>query len=58
METGDSNGSSKKKKIQLGFIDGTLFPPAVSSNDFPQWMHYNNMVKSWLLNSISKDLVS
>jgi len=49
---------AKKKKIQLGFIDGTLFPPAVSSNDFPQWMHYNNMVKSWLLNSISKDLVS
>jgi hypothetical protein len=43
-------------KNKLGFIDGTISQPATSSEDFQQWSRCNNMVKSWLLNSISTDI--
>jgi hypothetical protein len=43
-------------KNKLRFIDGTITPPANSSKDFPQWSRCNNMVRSWLLNSISTDI--
>nr|XP_016459804.1 PREDICTED: uncharacterized protein LOC107783349 [Nicotiana tabacum] len=41
---------------KLGFIDGTYSVPDVSSTDFKQWNHCNNMVISWILNSLSKDI--
>jgi hypothetical protein len=43
-------------KNKLGFIDGTISQPETSSEDFLQWNRCNNMVKSWLLNSISHDI--
>lgn len=45
-----------KAKIKLGFIDSTLSPSAISSNDFSQRNRCNNMVKTWLLNSVSKEI--
>lgn len=46
--------SAKKK---LGFIDGTIPKPDDSSSaELQQWIRCNNMVKSWLLNSISKEI--
>ena len=43
-------------KNKLGFIDGTISQPETSIEDFSQWSRCNNMVKSWLLNSISHDI--
>jgi hypothetical protein len=43
-------------KNKLGFTDGTISQPKTSSEDFSQWSRCNNMVKSWLLNSISHDI--
>jgi hypothetical protein len=43
-------------KNKLRFIDKTISQPITSSEDFQQWSCYNNMVKSWLLNSISTDV--
>lgn len=45
-----------KAKNKLGFIDSTLSPSAISSNDFSQRNRCNNMVKTWLLNSVSKEI--
>jgi hypothetical protein len=47
---------SFSSKNKLGFIDETISQPKNSSEDFSQWNHCNNMVKSWLLNSISHDI--
>nr|XP_009631844.1 uncharacterized protein LOC104121529 [Nicotiana tomentosiformis] len=43
-------------KNKLGFIDRTYSELDSSSTDFKQWNHYNDMVISWLLNSLSKDI--
>jgi hypothetical protein len=43
-------------KSKLEFIDSKNPSPADSAKEFPQWSCYNNMVKSWLLNSISKEI--
>ena len=43
-------------KNKIGFIDGTI--PRATQVDilFNAWNHYNNMVTSWIINSISKDI--
>ena len=44
-------------KNKLGFIDGLI--PKSTSNDLsllPTWIHYNNMVISWILNLVSKEI--
>lgn len=43
-------------KNKLGFIDGSCKVPGSDSPDFKLWDRCNNMVTSWLLNSLSKDI--
>ncbi|XP_075101952.1 uncharacterized protein LOC142177370 [Nicotiana tabacum] len=43
-------------KNKLGFIDGTCIEPKLDSADYPLWSRANDMVTSWLLNSLSKDI--
>nr|XP_016455842.1 PREDICTED: uncharacterized protein LOC107779857 [Nicotiana tabacum] len=43
-------------KNKLGFIDGTYSEPDASSTDFKQWNRCNDMVISWILNYLSKDI--
>ncbi|XP_019238637.1 PREDICTED: uncharacterized protein LOC109218721 [Nicotiana attenuata] len=43
-------------KNKLGFIDGTCPAPTIISNEYQPWTRCNNMVTSWLLNSLSKDI--
>nr|XP_009786202.1 PREDICTED: uncharacterized protein LOC104234346 [Nicotiana sylvestris] len=45
---------SAKYKIQL--IDGTLIEPTPNSPLYPHWQCCNNMVKAWIINSLSKDI--
>lgn len=43
-------------KNKIGMIDGTLVKPEVSSPLYAFWHRCNDMVLSWLLNSISSDI--
>lgn len=43
-------------KNKLGFVDGSIFPPDETDPLFPTWQRCNDMVLSWLLNSISPNL--
>ncbi|XP_060195110.1 uncharacterized protein LOC132624330 [Lycium barbarum] len=43
-------------KNKLGFINGKCVEPEATAKDFPQWSRCNDMVTSWLLNSLSKDI--
>ncbi|XP_019244321.1 PREDICTED: uncharacterized protein LOC109224189 [Nicotiana attenuata] len=45
--------SAKKK---LGFINGACKTPVLDSTDFEQWSCVNDMVTSWILNALSKDI--
>ncbi|EPS71134.1 hypothetical protein M569_03628, partial [Genlisea aurea] len=44
-------------KNKLGMIDGDLPKPEQNHPTFSQWVRTDYMIISWLLNSISKDLV-
>lgn len=43
--------------VKLGFINGQIKVPAENSAQFEQWKRVDCMVISWILNSISKDIV-
>ena len=44
-------------KNKLGFIDGSISKPAGNDpNLLSSWIRNNNIVISWILNSISKDI--
>ncbi|XP_070040888.1 uncharacterized protein [Nicotiana tomentosiformis] len=43
-------------KNKVGFINGTVAPPPVTSKDYQPWLRCNDMVTSWLLNSLSKEI--
>ncbi|KAH0696502.1 hypothetical protein KY290_013873 [Solanum tuberosum] len=43
-------------KRKLGFINGTCQAPASDASDSSQWNCCNDMVTSWLLNSLSKEI--
>ncbi|XP_060182912.1 uncharacterized protein LOC132612848 [Lycium barbarum] len=43
-------------KNKIGFIDGTCKEPAIDSIDHKLWNRCNDMVLSWLLNSLSKEI--
>lgn len=45
---------SKKK---LGFIDGRCKKPREDEANYDQWLKADCMVRSWILNSIAKDIV-
>ncbi|KAL0366821.1 UNVERIFIED_CONTAM: Retrovirus-related Pol polyprotein from transposon RE1 [Sesamum radiatum] len=44
-------------KMKLGFIDGTSVKPNAGHPHFEQWIRVDSMVTTWILNSISKDIV-
>ncbi|KAL4566348.1 hypothetical protein LXL04_030462 [Taraxacum kok-saghyz] len=44
-------------KKKLGFIDGTEKRPDTEGNELTEWISNDCMVRSWLLNAISKDIV-
>ena len=43
-------------KNKLGFIDGSCVKPDASSNQFHQWQRCDDMVTSWILNSLTKEI--
>jgi hypothetical protein len=43
-------------KNKLGFIDGSLVKPNVESPEYFAWNRCNNMVLSWILNSVSQEI--
>ncbi|KAL5582148.1 hypothetical protein UlMin_014590 [Ulmus minor] len=50
----DSPGQILNK---LGFVDGSIAePPSTDANMFNSWIRNNNMVISWILNSVSKEI--
>ena len=47
---------SLSMKNKLGFITGELRRPPITSPQYRQWERCDNMVTSWILNSLSKDI--
>lgn len=43
--------------MKLGFIDGRCDKPTENASKIEQWIRVDCMVRSWLLNSIAKDIV-
>ena len=43
-------------KNKLGFIDGSCVKPTASSNQLHQWQRCDDMVTSWILNSLTKEI--
>ncbi|XP_022851410.1 uncharacterized protein LOC111373157 [Olea europaea var. sylvestris] len=61
--TGDNYASwSRSMKIalsvknKLGFINGSISRPAGNDDLLKSWMRNNNIVISWILNSVSKEI--
>ena len=50
---------SLNAKSKLGFIDGTTTMPSATTkpDDYASWKKCNDMVLSWILNSLTQDLV-
>ncbi|KAL0373882.1 UNVERIFIED_CONTAM: Retrovirus-related Pol polyprotein from transposon RE1 [Sesamum radiatum] len=46
-----------RAKMKLGFIDGKNPKPAENSEEYEQWVRADSLVISWILNTISKDIV-
>ena len=46
-----------KTKTKLGFVDGSCSKSAVTSHLYDHWIKCDNMVVSWLLNSMTTELV-
>ncbi|XP_075091479.1 uncharacterized protein LOC142171690 [Nicotiana tabacum] len=47
---------SLSARNKIGFIDGTIIKPSENSPQFRQWDRCNNMVISWLTNSLTPDI--
>ncbi|XLR13655.1 hypothetical protein S83_041593 [Arachis hypogaea] len=67
MLTGDNYPSWKRSmemalngKNKLGFVDGTILPPEEgASHSFKlHWHRLNDIVSTWILNSVSKEIAS
>ena len=43
-------------KNKLAFIDGSIVRIAESHHNFRIWSRCNSMVKSWILNTVSKQI--
>ena len=41
---------------KLGFIDGTILKPSLDHRDYGSWSRCNDMVATWLMNSVSKKI--
>ena len=44
-------------KNKMGFVDGTISRSKNDSSNLENWVHCDVMVKSWLKNSMSKELL-
>ena len=60
--TGDNYGSwsravtmALRAKNKLGFVDGS-FPIPKEKDDIPHWERCNDLVGSWILNSVSPEI--
>ncbi|KAF7840932.1 Retrovirus-related Pol polyprotein from transposon RE1 [Senna tora] len=52
------NSGAQITKNKLGFIDGTIVPPEDTlSEEFMKWSDADSLVLSWLLHSMTKDLM-
>ena len=49
---------SLSAKDKIGFITGSIKPPSSTYDSFPSWQQCNDVVISWLLNSIHPDIAS
>ena len=49
-------GGADLSKVKIGFIDGSCLMPDPTSQTYHQWIKVDNMVVSWLLNSIAPEL--
>ncbi|KAK3005883.1 hypothetical protein RJ639_017524 [Escallonia herrerae] len=45
-----------QSKNKAGFVDGLIAKPDVHSRDFQSWTQCNAVVKSWIVNSLSREL--
>lgn len=45
-----------KAKNKMGFINGVIIQPIDSDPLYQAWERCNNMILSWILNSVSKDI--
>lgn len=45
-----------ESKNKVAFLDGIITQPDADDILFPAWRRCNSMLKSWLMNSISKDI--
>ena len=46
-------------KNKIGFIDGSILKPSATLDPkYSQWVRCNDIVLSWILNSLSKDLTT
>jgi hypothetical protein len=45
-------------KNKIGLVDGSIKPPSSEDANFASWQRCNDMVLSWLLNSIHADIAS
>ena len=49
---------SLSAKDKIGFVTGSIKPPSSTDDSFPSWQQCNDVVISWLLNSIHPDIAS
>ena len=45
-------------KTKLGFINGSITVPDENSDSYGTWEKVDSMVRTWILNSISKDIAN
>ncbi|KAL0431466.1 UNVERIFIED_CONTAM: Retrovirus-related Pol polyprotein from transposon TNT 1-94 [Sesamum radiatum] len=51
------HGADHPGMVLLGFIDGSLAKLDVNDASFERWIRVDSMVTTWILNSISKEIV-
>ena len=45
------------RKNKVGFVDGSIPCPDLSDLFYGSWVRCNSMVISWILNSVSKEII-
>lgn len=48
--------TSLESKNKLGFVDGSIVKPSENDPYFKIWCRCNSMIKSWLLNNVTKQI--
>lgn len=47
-----------RAKNKIGFVNGLIKPPSSIDPLFPAWECYNNMILSWIMNFVAKDITT